>query len=127
MLVLAVELNQPAGEFLQRASGGQLTVHERAAATLARDLSADEALFPTAVENGLDGRGRLSRPDEVARRAAAEQKAHGFDQNRFAGTGLASQDVQAGVKLQFDRIDDRKVFNPEKAEHRERERTPILT
>ena len=66
-------------------------------------------------------------PNELARRPAPEQQADRLDEDRLAGAGLAGQDVQAGIELQFDRIDDRKVFNPEKAEHREKERTPILT
>ena len=56
--------------------------------------------------------------DQVARRAAAEQQADRFDQDRLAGAGLAGQDVEAGVELDLDRVDDREVLDAEEAEHR---------
>ena len=61
----------------------------------------------------------LAGADEVARRAAAEQQADGLDQDRLAGAGLAGQDVEAGVELDLDRVDDREVRDAEEAEHAE--------
>ena len=71
--------------------------------------------------------GVLAGADEVARGAAAEQQADGLDEDRLAGAGLARQDVQAGVELDLDRVDDREVPDAQEAEHAERARTPIVT
>ena len=103
---------------MQRAGGRQRAVDERAAAALRGDLAADEQLFAAALEDRFDGRGVLAGADEVARGAAAEQQADGLDEDRLAGAGFAGQDVQAGVELDLDRVDDREVLDAKEAEHR---------
>ena len=65
-------------------------------------------------------RGVLAGADEVARRAAAEQQADRLDEDRLAGPGLAGQDVEAGLELDLDRVDDREMLDAEEAEHAEK-------
>ena len=98
VLVLAVELDEAAGQLLERAGGRERAVDERAAAPLRGDLAADEQLLAAALEDGLDGGGVLAGADEVARGAAAEQQSDGLDENRLAGAGLAGQDVEARAR-----------------------------
>ena len=66
------------------------------------------------------GGGVLARADEVAGGAAAEQQADGLDEDGLAGAGLAGQDVEAGVELDLDRVDDREVPDAQEAKHAER-------
>ena len=64
--------------------------------------------------------------DEVGRRAAAEEQADRFDEDRLAGAGFAGEDVEAGLELDLDGVDDREVADAEEAKHR-KARTPIVT
>src|SRR5581483_578048 len=95
----------------------QGAVHERPAAALSRDLAPDEQLFPVAFEDGFD-RGRLlAGADQVARRAAAEQQSDRLDQNRLARAGFTREDVQTGLELNLEGVDDRETLDAEEAEH----------
>ena len=127
VLVLAVQLDQPVRQVLERAGGGQRAVDERAAAPLRRDLAANEQFLAAAFETGLDRRRVLAGAHEIARRASAEQQADGFDEDRLPCPGFASQDVQAGVELDFDGVDHREMPNAQEAKHVKRTRTPIVT
>jgi hypothetical protein len=128
MLVLPVQFDQLGGQLLECTSGRQFAVDVGAAAPLTRDFTSDQPLRPArALEDRLDGRQLLARPDQVAGGAAAQQQADGSDEDRLTGASLSGKDVQAGVEFELDRIDDREVFNLEKAEHLKKERTPILT
>ena len=107
---------------LQGAGRGQRAVDERAAAALRGDLAPHQQLFPAALEDRFDGRGVFAGADEVAGRAPAEQQADRLDENGLAGAGFAGQDVQAGVELDLDRVDDREVPDAQEAKHaKERE------
>ena len=48
---------------------------------------------------------------------AAEQQPDGLDEDRFARSGLAGQDVEARLELDLDGLDHREVADAEKAEH----------
>ena len=37
--------------------------------------------------------------------------AHGFDEDRLPRAGFAGKDIQAGIELNLDRVDDREVPN----------------
>ena len=117
MLVLAVELDQPRGQVLQRARRGERTVDERPAAPLRGNLAADEQLFPARFEDRFDGCGLLTSADEVARGTAPQEQADGFDEDRFACACLAGQHVEAGIELHLDRVDDGEMADPQEAKH----------
>ena len=72
VLVLAVEFDEPVGEILQCASGGEVAVDERTAAALSGNLAAYEPLFSANFEDGLDCRCFFACADKVARRASAQ-------------------------------------------------------
>ena len=59
----------------------------------------------------------LAGADEVAGRAAAEQQPDRLDEDRLAGPGFARQDVEAGLELDLDRVDDGEAFDAEEAKH----------
>jgi len=126
VLVLTVELDQPRRQILQRARGGEPVVDEGATAALRRDFAANQQFLAAGFEDGFDERALFAGPDEVAGRAAAEQEADRLDENRLPRAGLAGQDVQAGLELDLDRVDDGEMLDAEKSEHGET-RTPILT
>jgi hypothetical protein len=51
------------------------------------------------------------------RGSAAEEKANGFHEDRFAGARLACEDVERRFKLDSDRLDDRQVTDGEISNH----------
>jgi hypothetical protein len=69
------------------------------------------------LEDGLDGRSLLARPDEIGRGALAEDEAQGIDQDRLAGAGLAGEQGQAGSERQLERGDERDVVYFQQLEH----------
>ena len=63
-------------------------------------------------------RGRiLAGPHEVGRRTAPGQEADRLDDDRFACSGLAGQDVQAGLELDVEGVDDGQAADAEEPEH----------
>src|SRR5207249_3696981 len=121
MLVLAVQLDEPGGQILERSSRRERSVDEGAAASLCGDFAANEHLLVPALEDGFDRCGIFTGPDEVARRAAAQEQPHGLDQDGLPRAGLTGQNVQAGPEFNLDGVDDREVIYFEKAEHEKRE------
>jgi len=139
VFVLAVQLHEARREVAKRRGGRERAVDERAASALAADLAADDQLarsrlsrasgrhrgrVPRArdasrgvVEDCFDGGLRLARPDQVGRRARAEQEAHGFNEDGLAGAGLPRQHVEAGLELDLDGFDHREVADAEEAQH----------
>src|SRR6476620_12107569 len=97
VLVLTVELDQLNREVLQGGSRRQSTVDEGAASALRAELAADHDLFPAVFEDCLDRRSFFASADEVSCRASTEQQPDGFDEDGLAGTGFASEDVEAGL------------------------------
>ena len=127
MLVLAVQLDEPrAARSLSAPAVASVAVDEGAAAALRGDLARRAALRRRARRSLRSIAGVFAGPDEVGRGAPAEQQADRFDEDRLPGAGFAGQDVQAGVELDLDRVDDSQVPDAEEAEHR-KARTPIVT
>ena len=121
VLVLAVEFDEPVGEILQCASGCEVTVDERTTAALRGNLAAHKPLFSANFEDGLDCRCVFACANKVARRASAQQQANGLDENGLTGPGLAAEDVQSGVELDLNGVDDRKASDREETKHRREE------
>ena len=73
---------------------------------------------PSGVEDA-PGWSRVSSPVRTrsARRARAKQQSDGFDEDRLAGARFARQDVQAGLELDLDAVDDGEVFDAQVAQH----------
>ena len=118
MFVLPVELDQPRRQILERTSGRQLAVHERATPALLGDLAADQQFFPAAFKNGFDGCAVFAGADEVAGRPTAKEKPDRFHEDGFTGPGLACEDVQAGLELDLNRVDDCQPPDAKEPEHR---------
>jgi len=95
--------------------------NEGSAPPVTRNLAANDDLFPIRVEDRLDGRDVFAGPNEIARRARAEQKADRFDEDRFAGARFAGQDVEPSVEIDLDAFDDREVLNAQEAQHEREE------
>jgi hypothetical protein len=70
--------------------------------------------------------GLLARADEIAGGPFADKQTDGADEDRFAGAGLARQDVQARTELHLKRVDDSQVADAEESDHGI-ERTPIIS
>ena len=63
---------------------------------------------------------------EVGAGAAADQQVDGFDEDGLAGAGFAGEDVEAGLELDLEVIDDRQMAHAEEAKHVETG-TPIVS
>src|SRR5205814_936430 len=127
VLVLSVQLDEPAREVLQRAGRSKSAVDERAAPALRGDLASDDQLFAAALEDGFYRRAVFAGANQVARRPAAQQQADGLDEDRFAGAGFAREDVQPRLELDLGGVNDGQVADAQEAEHGESARTPIVT
>ena len=117
MFVLAVQLDEPAERSRSARRGRQGAVDERAAPALARDLAADDDLARRRARRSLRCGVRFAGPHQIGRRAGAEQQADRLDEDGLARAGLAGQDVEAGLELDLDGLDHRKVADAEKTEH----------
>src|SRR3954464_3661803 len=117
VLVLPLQLHKAGRQILQRPGCGEGSVHEGAASALAADLTPDEELIASALEDRFDRGAVLTRPDEIAGRPSAEQQADRLDEYGLPRPGFAGQDVQTGIELHLDRIDDCEPFDTQEAEH----------
>ncbi len=91
MLVLAVEVDERAGEIAQRGARDERAVDERAAPSLRRHFPPNDDLAAVGgVEDRLDGRGLLTRAHEFGGGAAADEESDGSHEDRLAGAGFAS-------------------------------------
>ncbi len=102
VFVLAVQLDQPRGQILQRTGGRQVPVDERTAPALGGDLASDQQLLAPAFEDGLDCRAVLPGSDQVAGGATAQEQPDRLHEDRLAGSGFPGEDVQPGVELELD-------------------------
>jgi hypothetical protein len=125
VLVLSVQLDESVREFAQRSRRRERIVHEGPAATLCRDLAADDHLAAVDLEDGLNAGGIGARAHQVARRPPAEKEADRLDQDRLARARLASEDVQAGLELDLDLIDDREIADRQVPQHAWRGETGV--
>ena len=120
MFVLAVQLDQPIRQILERRGGGQRAVDEGAAAALRGDLAAHDQLAAVfGFEDRFDGGDVFAGANQILRGASAEQQADRLDEDGLAGAGLAGQDVERLFKIDGDRLDDRKVADGQVADHEE--------
>ena len=60
-------------------------------------------------------------------RAATDQESNGVDQNGFAGTGLARQDMETPGKLKAQTIDDGEIGDAQLSEHKPRAQGSAFT
>ena len=118
MLVLAVEIDEHAGQFAQGRTRRERAVDERAAASLCGDLAAQEDLAAVGrFEDGLECRCILAGPDQVGRGAPADEQPDGSHQNRLARPRLAGEHIEAGLELELQAVDDRQMADRKEPQH----------
>ena len=132
LLVLAVDLHQPAAHLAQHRERGQGAVEIHPPAAGVRDHAAHDQLRvrgqPVRVEHGrhavgvhaehgLDDEFRAAAADQVAARAAAQGEADSLHQQALAGAGLAGHHVQPGRERQFQFVDQGDVADVQQAQH----------
>ena len=72
LLVLPVDVHQPAGQLAQLRGGHEHAVHEGPAASLGADLAAHDHFPPGGFEDRFDGGVGLCRADQFGRRPPPE-------------------------------------------------------
>ena len=70
-------------------------------------------------ETGFRATGVFARPDQRPVRALAEQQVERPDQDRFARARFAGDHVQARLKIHADVLDEGKVLDAERSQHRQ--------
>src|SRR5688500_2770911 len=70
------------------------------------------------IEQSFDRCFIFTVANNVGSAAFAGDEPQGIENDRFAGTGFTGEDVKAGLELQHDLIDDRKILNAKLAQHR---------
>ncbi len=112
LVALAMDAQQERREVGEQPQGRRLVIDEHPVAPAARDLAADEHLGALRLQPGLfedaeperagglehaAHRERLgAAADHLGTGPGAGQEGKGVDDDRFAGAGLAGQDVQTG-------------------------------
>ena len=133
LVMLALHLNELAGEAAQQADGDRLVIDEGPAAAIGLDHAAQDqrifnsdALFGQGGEDRMaGGRGegggnralRLPGPNQTGFRPEAAGQAQAIEQDRFAGAGLAGQHGQAGSKSEVQPFDQDHVADRERDQH----------
>ena len=87
-----------------RPCDGDLAPHDQLAAVLG-------------FEDRFDGGEVFAGANQVLGGAAAEQQADRFDEDRFAGAGLAGEDVERLFKVDRHRLDHREVADGQVPNH----------
>ncbi len=119
VLVLAVQLDEAraTGRAAPPAVASAPLMNERLRPWLVISRRTISSRPSGVFEDRFDGRLRLAGADQIGRGAGAEQQADRLDEDRLARAGLAGQDVEAGLELDLDGLDDRKVADAEEAQH----------
>jgi hypothetical protein len=113
-----MQLDESRGEITERRRRGEGAVDKRPASALSRDVAADHELTTLGgLEDRLDCRLTLAGTDEILGRAGAQQQSDGLDKNGFARPGLTRQDVEAGLELDLNGLDDGEVAYAKETQH----------
>ena len=126
VIVLAMDIDEARGQIPQHGRRGGHTVDPEVAFALGADFTVEQQFVPCFVTGLLQlaahslGQVGESGPDTGLGRAGAHQFAagavaqdgvDGVDQNAFARTGLAGENVQAARELCFGLFDDRHILD----------------
>src|SRR5262245_38688523 len=118
MLVLSVQLDQTVSQLPEGSGSGERAVNERSAPPLARDLPADNYLRRIGgLEDCLDRGLRLAGSDQISRGARSQKEAYGLDEDGLSCSRFTSEDVEAWLELDLDRLDHGEVANAKQAKH----------
>jgi hypothetical protein len=77
----------------------------------------DHFLACRPLEDGLDRCGLFAGTDEVSRGTSADQQADGANEDGFSRSGLPREDVQSGLELNLEAVDDGQVPNRKETQH----------
>ncbi len=131
--MLAVDVQQQFPERFELLHRYGIAVDECAGAPVCRDDSTQQAgvvlvqglvLEPVTdllqrrdIEFGAEFGAPGAAANELAAAALAKHEAHGIDENRLAGPGLAGENGHAGLELDLDLVDDGEVANLQPGQH----------
>ena len=113
LIVLAMDLDEPAGRVREPRGGDGLVVQPGRGAAARRDLADGDERLRQPIEQRLDAGGFRAMPDEACIRACPERKAQGVDEKALSGTGLAGQDVEARAELEPQPVDEGEIGDSE--------------
>src|SRR5438067_971426 len=134
VLVLAGDVQQASRRGLQLGGSGESTIDPGTAAPLALHGAAHhqlassrgqpQALEPCVAGGGVAGAEQrldfcLLRPcaDRVGLRASSQHQVQRIDQDALARTGLAGEDVEPGLEVHLELVDDGKRPHPQQLQH----------
>src|SRR5581483_12377110 len=115
MLVLPVHRDQAASELPELPRSGGATVQASAGAL--SELSLQDELRSSGVEDRGHGGAVGAMPHLVGRTSRAERQAQGVDDERLAAAGLAGEQVEARAETDASLGDEREVANAQLTQH----------
>src|SRR5215203_1679310 len=117
--MLTMDLNKTLSKLSQLCRRRQVAVHERSATTGARNFATDENLVAVAVvlEDRFNRGLRFAGTNQVGGSPCAKQQADRLDDDGLPCAGLAGQHVEAGLELDLDGLNHRKVADAKQAQH----------
>ena len=113
LLVLAVDLDERADGSASRAAVTAPVVEPRRRAPAGADFARRDQRLRHSVEQRLDPRRLGPMPDERRVGARPERQSERIDQQALPGPGLAGQDIQPGLELEPQPLDQREVAHGE--------------
>jgi len=130
LFVLAMDVEKGRSQFAQRRNGARLIVDVNPIPFIRRDLSPDNDLVAFGIEseaieagidvcfkNGLDDGACLTGPDHFGRGFRAGQQSQGVDDNGLSGSGFAGKQVETGIEVKFELVDEGKISDAKKPQH----------
>ena len=124
MLMLPVQLDEWGHPLVQRGSRDERVIDKCAAASLRSHIATHDALSAGDVEDCLNRRLRLPRPDQVSRGTSPHQKPERLHQHRLSCSGFSCEDVEARSELELQLVDDGEMLNTKEAKHQRRPASP---
>ena len=125
LIVLAVDLNQPAGDIDQAGGSDGLVIHSGGGAARRRNLADADERLRHPVEQGLDPCLVGAMPDQGGVGPGADGEPQGIDEQALAGTGLSGQHIEPRLEGDGQPLDQGEVADAQFGQSTGRQRCAL--
>src|SRR5262245_517251 len=118
VIMLTVQINERRAQVAKRRAGDERPVNRRAAASLRGDLAPDDDVGASrSLEDSLHGGRLFTGADEFSRGTPSDEQSNGAHENGFSRSSLPRENVQAGLELNLQAVDDGQVADGKETQH----------